>query len=177
MTELKPCPFCGGEAEALRNGLWWCVACRTPFCCDVGKFETEAEAIEAWNTRAAYEMEDWFYLPKPKEQLYSYTTGFTFDELSLKATGAVDVYALINAVRKWQEEELNQHIVERICEVFKPEQTCEFIDDSDGEPSPPKCSVCGYDPGIYECAWYEDGTYGYERNYCPNCGARVEVGE
>lgn len=52
-------------------------------------------------------------------------------------------------------------------------ETCEFVDDSDGEPLPPKCSVCGYDPGIYECAWFEDGTYGYERNYCPNCGARV----
>ena len=52
MTELLPCPFCGGEAQTLRNGSWWCVACRTPFCCDVGKFDTEAEAIAAWNTRA-----------------------------------------------------------------------------------------------------------------------------
>lgn len=52
MTDLLPCPFCGGEAQTLRNGSWWCVACRTPFCCDVGKFDTEAEAIAAWNTRA-----------------------------------------------------------------------------------------------------------------------------
>lgn len=51
--------------------------------------------------------------------------------------------------------------------------TCEFVDNGDGEPSPPKCSVCGYDPGIYECAWYEGGTYRYERNYCPNCGCKV----
>lgn len=51
MSELLPCPFCGGEAQTLRNGSWWCVACRTPFCCDVGKFDTEAEAIAAWNTR------------------------------------------------------------------------------------------------------------------------------
>lgn len=52
MSELLPCPFCGGGAQTLRNGSWWCVACRTPFCCDVGKFDTEAEAIEAWNTRS-----------------------------------------------------------------------------------------------------------------------------
>ena len=51
--------------------------------------------------------------------------------------------------------------------------TCEFVDDSDGEPSPPKCNSCGYDPGIYECAWLDDGTYEYERNYCPNCGRKV----
>lgn len=52
--------------------------------------------------------------------------------------------------------------------------TCEFVDDSDREPSPPKCNSCGYDPGIYECAWLDDGTYEYERNYCPNCGRKVK---
>lgn len=56
MSELKPCPFCGGEAEILtaesmHGGNLYGVMCD---CCagraDV--YDTEAEAIEAWNTRA-----------------------------------------------------------------------------------------------------------------------------
>ena len=49
MTELKPCPFCGGEAKLSSNGKEVvCLGCEAlgPFC------DTEAEAIEAWNRRA-----------------------------------------------------------------------------------------------------------------------------
>lgn len=54
--ELKPCPFCGGNAET-RNSKWvgrdhWgvaCTGCGDPwFDC---RADTEAEAITAWNTR------------------------------------------------------------------------------------------------------------------------------
>ena len=55
----------------------------------------------------------------------------------------------------------------------RAEQTCRFVDDSDGE-FPPKCSACGYQPSIYECSWLIDGGYEYEGNYCANCGAKVE---
>ena len=55
MSELKPCPFCGGEAETHEVGFpyhyWdvWCDGeCFDHFC----EKPTEAEAIEAWNTRA-----------------------------------------------------------------------------------------------------------------------------
>lgn len=56
MSELLPCPFCGGEAEILTaesmyGGNLYGVLCD---CCagrtDV--FDTEAEAIAAWNSRA-----------------------------------------------------------------------------------------------------------------------------
>lgn len=60
--ELKPCPFCGGEAccspstesdepeREDREPLLWGVGCGcTAF---VGPWSTEAEAIAAWNTRA-----------------------------------------------------------------------------------------------------------------------------
>ena len=67
MTELKPCPFCGGEAETIsfrfEDGTeLWQVRCKTrPYDVEDKKrsytadsfisFDAEAEAIEAWNRR------------------------------------------------------------------------------------------------------------------------------
>jgi len=56
MTELLPCPFCGGEAEILtaesmNGGYLFGIMCND--CRSRGDvYDTEAEAIEAWNTRA-----------------------------------------------------------------------------------------------------------------------------
>lgn len=50
MEELKRCPFCGGEAEIIgSNTTYWidCNECRA----ETGLFNTEAEAIVAWNRR------------------------------------------------------------------------------------------------------------------------------
>lgn len=51
--ELKPCPFCGGEAALFEQNCDrpWHVLC---YCGGrVGWFETKQEAIEAWNRRVA----------------------------------------------------------------------------------------------------------------------------
>ena len=54
MTELKPCPFCCGEAEHYEDGyMQHYVVCTRRGCYARSfGFESESEAAEAWNTRA-----------------------------------------------------------------------------------------------------------------------------
>ena len=50
--KLKPCPFCGGEAELEINGLYWDVNCKRCLA-NVGAYKcyNKKQAIEAWNRR------------------------------------------------------------------------------------------------------------------------------
>lgn len=52
--ELKPCPFCGGEAHMSASSDGYGVQCWSRRCLDMQMEElpTEEAAIEAWNTRA-----------------------------------------------------------------------------------------------------------------------------
>lgn len=53
--ELKPCPFCGGEAEinyGMTYGFSYLYEPRCSSCgCMLDTYSTEGEAIEAWNRR------------------------------------------------------------------------------------------------------------------------------
>ena len=54
-VELKPCPFCGGEAHpdntwilsGARKWVVHCIKCGA----SIGFYETKKKAIEAWNRR------------------------------------------------------------------------------------------------------------------------------
>lgn len=61
MSELLPCPFCGGEAKPYDYGVKHIIECDD--CKEYGHgayvvARTEAEAIAAWNTRHQYELTD-----------------------------------------------------------------------------------------------------------------------
>ena len=52
MTELKPCPFCGGKETELKQFVgWWSVNCYKGWCF-AKSAKTQEEAIENWNRRA-----------------------------------------------------------------------------------------------------------------------------
>ena len=57
-SELKPCPFCGAKAvmnykQALNTWIVECSNSSCPASYMIGMdYDTEAEAIEAWNRRA-----------------------------------------------------------------------------------------------------------------------------
>ena len=51
MTELKPCPFCGGEAKILRD-IHGVVSCSCGAVVTAKHKNDTAEAIAAWNSRA-----------------------------------------------------------------------------------------------------------------------------
>lgn len=129
MSELKSCPFCGGEADVMlsqsRWGQSYTIHHAEKGTCPAGyvasmRFATEAEAIAAWNARAAYETDGYFLLPKPKERLYSLTeTEPVFSDGYVKASFGVSVFD--DAVKRWQhqiEENMERELLSRICEVF-----------------------------------------------------------
>lgn len=183
---LMRCPFCGGEAELVecdygdyKTGYAvYCIGdCRAKLGVTgrLGEayewtpvFDTEAEAIAAWNRRAAIEYDGFFYLPKPKESLVEYGQIRMFGtEHGCKAVQSVDI--IENAVRQWGKE-LDERIMERIAEVFgasSSERTCELEFNTDMTAI--RCSKCGYELPY--------GSDLMQTRFCGGCGAKARTEE
>ena len=104
---------------------------------------TEAEAIAAWNARAERGTLTAEQVFEVIERCVKFYEGGDYDAQEIA-------------------DELNA----------RAERTCKFVS-SKGSDYPPVCSACGYELGIYDCEWFDDGAYGYDGNYCPNCGRKV----
>lgn len=186
-TTMIPCPVCGGEAHTHKTiAQRYCAACDKPFCVSVGPFETEAEAIATWNTRAAMEFDNWFYLPKPKEQVVEATeTTHAWDGMSVKT----DVFYQVQeqAVANWAKE-LDEHIIKRICEVWNPraddyKQAAEYwqrmYEEAFAERTCKQEERGWGTEGDHARVWLTCGhdcmvpTVNDLPNYCPSCGCKV----
>ena len=180
MSELKPCPFCGGEAKVSRDvtcgyETFWvhCLECHS----QANYGHTEAEAIAVWNTRAAMEFDGWFYLPKPKEPIVEVTeTTNTWDGTKVRT----DVFYQVQkqAIANWAKD-LDEYIIKRICEVWdtRAERTCHAELNEDRNAI--TCSECGSTMLLKGWEEFHDWTETTRIStfttypHCPNCGARV----
>ena len=206
MSELLFCPFCGGEAETLTaesmyGGYLFGIMCND--CRSRGDvYDTEAEAIAAWNSRAAMEFDNWFYLPKPKEPIAEVTgTTHAWDGTKVKT----DVFYQVQeqAAINWAKE-LDEHIIKRICEVWNSRADYHGYEQAAIEAwesvkawntrtddykraaeywqrmyeqtfAERTCHDTGENEWHFVCSacGYEQNGYEFW-NYCPNCGARVK---
>lgn len=107
-----------------------------------------------------------------REAIFNGSSYASYDGAKYYADG-ISMQAVADELNSYAEEMSYEDTLILLDELGLSERTCKFVS-SKGSDYPPVCSACGYELGIYDCEWFEDGTYGYERNYCPNCGARVK---
>lgn len=153
MSELLPCPFCGGEAHMIK-GFSSCFAICDECKCESGCYPIEAEAIAAWNSRATGGTLTAEQVRKAIER--------NFGKVAVLDDGEPvewrdDWVCKVGINYKAIADELNSR-VERTCKNEAP-RYLDFL-----------CSECGFVHYIDDSNCTGDGN---EWNYCPNCGARV----
>ena len=158
--ELKPCPFCGGEAEIVGDYyMEWiaeCVEC----CASSMTYATEAEAVEAWNTRAATT------IGKVQVEIEPVLQGTLTAEQVRKCVriGACDhgLWDALDEDTDWQaiSDELNAELGSGTCKL-EPLSALDVTLNMLGQTEWGACSECG-------CAVPMDAMF------CNECGKAVK---
>ena len=161
--ELLPCPFCGGGASKrlFYKGKYrvHCNVCdaNSGDVCDI-----EAEAIAAWNTRAATT------IGKVQVEIEPVSRGTLTADQVREAIFSGSAYASYDGAKFYADGINMQAIADELN--TRAERTCEweYPQNINGWVGYVTCSACGekYDETVTDSA-----------HYCPNCGARVVGGE
>ena len=181
-TTLLSCPFCGGEYAQVRymGGKW-----QEPSafdsgyrgeCCDCGVItaacDTEAEAISAWNSRAAHgtltaeqvrdaimSADRW---KKPMED-----TGMMNAHLIIRDDGWQAIADELNATLGWIEEP----------DAIRNELADSGLIDTCGELGSGTCENVAKGWGEFECSecgmYLDVGSDLHHVNVCPDCSRKV----
>lgn len=214
-TELLPCPFCGGEAEVIEAGYGmymtgYAVYCKK--CClklgvtgRLGEtyewspvFDTEAEAIAAWNTRATSGTLTAEQVREAIERHVKFYEGGDYDEQEIADELNTELRSDRHAYEQritgdgsdWGEIMRNAYddLIATACESCTPEQMERLADYIRAELGSER-GTCHAESDLSEwvCSrcqcWIplgltpENIKHASEWRYCPHCGARVEVGE
>ena len=149
MSELLPCPFCGGEAELTGFNApeyWvWCPTCKASDDAHTGK----QNAIDAWNTRAERTLN-----PCP----------WCGRDMDRRSEADKD-----NAGHVWYRDDSDyiQNLIRSNEFLRVKDRTCKLIEMHEhvtmDEPDIAELS-CGHDILVFDMKCPD---------YCPNCGAKV----
>lgn len=152
MTNLKPCPFCGGETTlcsvvSMQHEICYVVKCDDLNCimCAGGTLrKTISQAIEAWNRRAGEEvltMNEYINRKRARFEAEHYFKGLDNIQEDLDMLFCMLPAEDVAPVRhgRW---------------VTQDETRTKFM-----------CSLC------------ESKNYGGHEKFCPNCGARMDGGD
>ena len=145
-TELLPCPFCGGEAQKSVHAFWH-VGCQDKGCSGyevyLKNYDTEAEAIAAWNARAE------------RGTLTADDIRGLIERHSDESGGNGRDFH--NGAYVAIADELNA----------RAERTCRNTHENRWF----KCSACGY--GFTDLYAEDESDINEQPRYCPNCGAKA----
>lgn len=162
--QLDTCPFCGGEAVSHRTIGFkdsYYVACL--YCASTSDdYETEQEAISAWNTRhEQFEVPEGYVL-MPVSKL---------DDMPVFKLGienGYDISEAVNAYGKYLSDKLESEILKQSLNKagwFK-ERTCR-IEGSEYDDLLETWTTS------LSCGHNVHGMFEFDGNYCQNCGAKV----